>query len=227
MSHSPLSLTVIIPTLNEAEWIASCIDNVRARLPTAKILIVDGGSQDETIRIADDYGASVIHSSKGRGLQMHTAAQQTESDALLFLHADTLLPNNSEQILSDYFSKPDNQIATFRLSFDQKSWFLSACAWLTRFDTVFTRFGDQGIAIKRDFYHQIGGFPEWPLFEDVELLRIARRQTSVRSLRAYVTTSSRRFDKRGMLSQQWLNTRLLCRFLLGTSPETLAARYRS
>ncbi len=227
MPSSSLSLTVIIPTLNEIPWIARSIANVQTCLPAAKILVVDGGSQDETIRIAEDLGVAVINSPQGRGMQMHTAAQQAKSDVLLFLHADTLLPDNAEQVLSDYFTELENRIATFRLSFDQPSWFLSSCAWLTRFDTVFTRFGDQGIAIRRDFYQQIGGFPEWPLFEDVELLRIARRQTSVRSLRAQVTTSSRRFAKRGMLSQQWLNARLLCRFLLGTSPKILAARYRS
>ena len=226
MSNPLPSLTIIIPTLNEAAWIAQCIDNTSTCLPHAKLLIVDGGSDDETIKIAEQRGISVIRSGKGRGLQLHTAAQQADSELLLFLHADTQLPSNAAPVLADCFSVPENLIATFRLSFDQSSWFLRACAWLTRFDTVFTSFGDQGIAITRDFYHQIGGFPTWPLFEDVELLRNARRRTSVRSLPAAVSTSSRRFLKRGVVRQQWLNTHLLCRFLLGASPEKLATQYR-
>lgn len=220
------SLTVIIPTLNETRWIAQCIDNVKKCLPRAKILIVDGGSQDDTVEIAEECGLNVIRSAKGRGLQLHTAAQQTDTQLLLFLHADTQLPPNAERLIAEYFSAPENQVAKFRLSFEPSSRFLRACAWLTRFDTVFTSFGDQGIAIRREFYDQIGGFPPWPLFEDVELLRVARRQTSVQSLPAAVSTSSRRFQKRGILRQQWLNTRLLCRFLLGASPEKLAHLYR-
>jgi len=78
----------------------------------------------------------------------------------------------------------------------------------------------------RDFYYHIGGFPPWPLFEDVELFRKALRLASVRSIPAAVSTSSRRFQARGILRPQWLNPRLLCRFLLGASPEKLASRYR-
>ena len=88
------------------------------------------------------------------------------------------------------------------------------------------RFGDQGILIRRDFYHALGGFPAWPLFEDVALLQRARRTIRIRSLPAAVTTSARRFDHRGHLNQQWLNARLLCQYLLGARPERLAEIYR-
>jgi len=100
-------------------------------------------------------------------------------------------------------------------------------AWFSRFDSVFTRFGDQGIVVRRPFYEQLGGFPPWPLFEDVEFLRRARRLTRGWSFPADVTTSARRFRRHGVLRQQLQNTRLLLRFLAGTSPERLAAEYRA
>jgi hypothetical protein len=117
------------------------------------------------------------------------------------------------------------RIGTFRLAFDAGGVFLRACAWLTRFDSVFTRFGDQVIVVRREFYAQLGGFPPWPLFEDVELLRRARRVARVWSLPACVTTSARRFHRHGTLRQQWRNARLLLRFLAGASPHALAAEY--
>ena len=104
--------------------------------------------------------------------------------------------------------------------------FLRLCSWLTRFDSVFTRFGDQGIVVRRAFYTSLGGFPAWPLFEDVELLRQARRETRVWSLPAELTTSARRFRRCGPVRQQMRNGRLLVRFLLGTAPDVLAREYR-
>ncbi|MBL9202301.1 MAG: hypothetical protein JNL39_17460 [Opitutaceae bacterium] len=160
-------------------------------------------------------------------MQLAAGAAATQGTWLVFLHADTLLPAHAAAVLAPYFIRDDVRIGTFRLAFDDGGWFLRACAWLTRFDSVFTRFGDQAIVVRRDFYAQLGGFPPWLLFEDVELLRRARRVTRVWSFPAAVTTSARRFRHRGPLRQQWLNTRLLLRFLAGTSPETLARRYRS
>lgn len=221
------SLTVIIPTLNEEACLKRSIANVRACLPTADLLIVDGGSRDNTIRIAHDLGVRILSSEIGRGTQLDTGAQHASSDLMLFLHADTLLPANADELLRQFFGGSEERIATFRLSFDHPNWFLRTCAWFTRFDSVFTRFGDQGIAITRKLYRQIGGFPHWPLFEDVEFLRRARRHADVHSLPSAVTTSSRRFRKHGVLRQQWFNALLLCRFLLGTSPHILAKHYRS
>ena len=225
MSGLP-SFAVIIPALNEAVEIADCVRNARKCLPTAEVIVVDGGSEDDTAANASDAGARVVQSERGRGIQCATGAEKTSARNLIFLHADTRLPPDAGKILARQFANPDASVATFRLKFQDGSLFLRLCAWCTRFDSVFTRFGDQAIVIRSDFYRALGGFPPWPLFEDVELLRRARRLTRVHSLASSVTTSSRRFQRRGPLRQQLQNGLLLTRYLLGSSPHQLAAEYR-
>ncbi|MBI3884537.1 MAG: TIGR04283 family arsenosugar biosynthesis glycosyltransferase [Opitutae bacterium] len=220
------SLSVIIPTLDEAARIAAAVASVRARLPQAEIIVADGGSQDGTAAAAAQAGARVVAAPRGRGPQCIAGAAAANGELLLFLHADTELPANAAAVLAEQFARPTVRIGTFRLKFDEAGWFLRASAWCSRLDSVFTRFGDQGIAIRRDFYDELGGFPPWPLFEDVELLRRARRVTRVWSFPAQVTTSARRFRRHGPWRQQFRNGGLVLRYLLGASPERLAAEYR-
>jgi len=227
VAATPLAL--VIPALHEAAHIRETVTQARAQFPGAPVFVVDGASRDDTVALARAAGAEVVASARGRGLQCRTgaaAAADTGAAWLLFLHADTRLPGNAAGVVARFIAQPGVNAATFRLRFDSAGWFLRACAWLTRFDSVFTRFGDQGILIRRSCYDALGGFPAWPLFEDVELLQRVRKKTKLHSLPAAVTTSSRRFDRRGVFRQQWLNTRLLLRYLAGTSPETLAAIYR-
>jgi rSAM/selenodomain-associated transferase 2 len=219
-------LTVIIPTLDEAAMIAATVRATRQIVPHARIIVADGGSADATVFEAQSAGAETISAARGRGAQMAAAAQLACTEWLLFLHADTQLPDNATAVIADFVRRPDARIATFRLRFDHAGWFLRACCWFTRFDSVFTRFGDQGILIRRQFYQELGGFPPWPLFEDATLLRRARLRARVWSLPAAVTTSARRFDRRGHFRQQLLNAMLLLRFLAGASPERLAVIYR-
>lgn len=224
---SALRISVIVPTLNEAAHLAATVDSIRASLPTAEIIVADGGSSDETPRLAAQLGAHVITSATGRGAQLAAGAAHACGDLLVFLHADTRLPADASAVLDRSFARPEVALGTFRMKFDQAGLLLRASAWLTRFDSVFTRFGDQAIVVRRTFYQELGGFPPWPLFEDVEILRRARRVSRVWSFPAYVTTSARRFRRRGPLRQQWLNTCLLVRFLTGTPPATLATLYRT
>ncbi len=219
-------ISVVIPALNEAAAIAATIQRVRAVLPNAEIIVADGGSGDATLALARAAGAHALTATRGRGPQLAAGAAAARGDVLLFLHADTLLPADAAAVLTAAFARPEVHVGTFRLRFDRGGVFLRGCAWCSRFDSVFTRFGDQGIAVRRDLHVQLGGFPAWPLFEDVEFLRRARRVTRVWSFPACVTTSARRFRQRGALRQQWLNARLLLRFLAGTPPETLARLYR-
>lgn len=172
-------------------------------------------------------GAEVVFAARGRGVQLAAGTASVRTAWLLFLHADTKLPATAGSVIAEFCREPNVQIATFRLQFDRAGWFLRACCWFTRFDSVFTRFGDQGILIRADFYRMLGGFPAWPLFEDVALLQRARRHTRIWSLAAAVTTSARRFEHRGHFSQQLLNACLLFRYLIGTPPQRLAEIYRA
>jgi rSAM/selenodomain-associated transferase 2 len=223
-SRSPI--TVIIPALNEAAAIRDTIVTTAQRLREARVIVVDGGSTDTTRAIAQEAGAAVLTATRGRGVQCHAGALAATSEWLLFLHADTTLPSNADPVVARFIALANAQVATFRLRFDQPGLFLRACCAFTRFDSVFTRFGDQGILIRRAFYHELGGFSSWPLFEDVALLQRARRRAKIHSLPAAVTTSTRRFQAHGHLRQQWQNARLLLRYLGGTSPHVLAKEYR-
>lgn len=223
----PVSLAVIIPALDEAAGIRAAVQSTKSALPAATVMVVDGASSDGTASLARAAGAEVIVTARGRGVQLASGAGSVDAEWLLFLHADTALPANAADVIADFVRLPHAEVATFRLRFDCADRFLRACAWFTRFDSVFTRFGDQGILIRREFYRALGGFPAWPLFEDVALLQRARRVTRVWSLPAAVTTSARRFEHRGRLRQQWLNARLLFRYLAGAPPERLAEIYRA
>ena len=220
-----MKISVIVPTLNEAARLPATLNRVRVALPMAELIVADGGSTDATMDIARANGAQVIATARGRGLQLAAGANAAHGNLLLFLHADTLLPLNATAVLTRAFADRRMQIGTFRLEFDHPGWFLRSCAWLTRFDFVFTRFGDQAIVVRRDFYAELGGFPPWMLFEDVELLRRARRRERVASFPAAVTTSARRFLHRGQFRQQWTNGWLLLRFLAGACPQQLAREY--
>ncbi len=227
MPASTFPITVIVPALNEAAAIRDTIETTVGRLPGARVIVVDGGSTDATGAVARQAGAAVLTSARGRGVQCHTGALAAASEWLLFLHADTTLPPNVDPVVARFIAQAKTPVATFRLQFDHPGWFLRACCACTRFDSVFTRFGDQGILIRRSFYHELGGFPPWPLFEDVALLQRARRRAKIHSLPAAVTTSARRFQAHGHLRQQWWNARLLLRYLGGTSPHVLAAEYHA
>lgn len=220
------AVSVIILTLNEAPRITRAVGDVRAKLPESEIIVVDGGSTDGSDQLAARAGARLVTATGGRGPQCRAGAAAASGAVLLFLHADTHLPLDAAPVLRAAFARPEVLIGTFRLSFDRSTPFLRACAWLTRFDSVFTRFGDQGIALRREFLTALGGFPDWPLFEDVEFLRRARRRTRIWSFPASVITSARRFQRRGQFRQQGQNAVLLLRFLLGASPQALAAEYR-
>ena len=224
-NSSPETLSIVIPTLNEAARLGATLEAAAQSLPSARLIVADGQSTDRTREIAAQHGAHVIVTRRGRGRQCRAGAAVADSDWLLFLHADTHLPPEAGTIFSRFTIETDAQIATFRLRFDSSSWFLRACGWCTRFDSVFTRFGDQGILVRREFYDALGGFPDWPLLEDVALLQRARAATSVRSLPAHVITSARRFAQRGVFAQQWLNARVLIRYLCGASPSELATHY--
>lgn len=218
--------SVIIPTLNEAANIADCIQRLRTLNSSVQIIVVDGGSRDQTTLIAEKSGAEVICSAPGRGVQCNYGSKKANGDILIFLHADTLLPSNAFMFLNNLFSDPRVKIGTFRLRFDSENWFLGLCGYLTRFDSILTRFGDQGIVVRGSFFGELGGFPEWPLFEDVEFLKRARRVAKIYSFPACVVTSARKFTARGPIRQQLRNGILMLKYLCGVPVGQLAQEYQ-
>lgn len=218
-------LSIIIPALNESARIVACVKSCITSAPSAEIIVVDGGSNDSTTVLAEKAGAKVVHSPTGRSRQCNAGAKVATGSLLLFLHADSTLSKDAGKELSRMFERADFQIGTFQLRFDKQSRLLSLYAALTRFDSIWTSFGDQGIAVRHDFFEKIGRFPDWPLFDDVALLQSARRLTIIHSIKATVTTSARRFIKLGLIRTQLLNGWLILRYLLGASPKSLARTY--
>lgn len=224
MSHR-FRYSVVIPVLDEAAWVRESVLGVSKLEPEAEVIVVDGGSRDDTVLRARTTGARVMRSARGRGIQCNVGAQAASGDVLLFLHADTALPEDAFARLEKEFRDPKVQVGTFRLSFRENRPLLRLYSAATRFDSVFTRFGDQCIVVRREFFESVGGFPDWPLFEDVHFLRKARRLTKIRSFPATVTSSARRFVRYGILRTQIKNGWLLGRYLLGTSASVLSDRY--
>lgn len=184
-------------------------------------------STDSGVDSTATSGIQRLRAPRGRGTQCNAGAARATGPLLLFLHDDTALPVEAPGVVSNAFADPRTQIACFRLRFDHEHWLLAIYAFCSRFDSSLTSFGDQGILIRRSFFAAIGGFPDWPLFEDVDLLNRARHRTRkrIKKLPAVVTTSTVRFLENGILRQQLLNAELMLRFSLGASPESLRRRY--
>ncbi len=222
-----IRFSVIIPTLNEEKAIGKCIEAVRGIETTVEIIVSDGGSADRTVEVAESHGVVVCRSPKGRGRQMNAGASLAKGDILLFLHADTFPPGGAFNRLTSIFSDSGVKIGVFGLSFDMKHWLLGL-GLLERLSAVgpgWLRFGDSSITIRRDFFQSLGGFPDQPLFEDLELLRRAARITRIKRIPMKVVTSARRFVDSGVVRQLIRNVYYTARYFTGTSPETLAEAY--
>jgi rSAM/selenodomain-associated transferase 2 len=220
------SFSVVIPTLNEASRVRDSVRWVRSLAPQAQVIVVDGGSSDRTVDIAQQAGAQVFRTGSGRGLQCNLGAKKAAGDILLFLHVDTRLPRNAFEVIESSFSSDRVQIGTFRLRFDWPHPILRMYSLFSAIDTIFTRFGDQCIVVRKRFFYKLGGFPDWPLFEDVALLQEARRRTRVYSFPATVVTSARRYRRYGVVGQQLKNLRYMRMYLSGVPVEEIAERYR-
>ena len=220
-----VNFSLIIPTLNEEAVIQSCISGIRRLNPDTEIIVADGGSTDDTVPIARSLGARLYQSESGRGIQCNAGAGIATGEVLVFLHADTQLPAGALKKLGEIFSDDQVQCGTFRLSFDSVHWFLRLISFLSLFDFGLFRFGDQCLVIRKSFFESIGGFSASKLFEDMELVRRARKRTRIMRFPMTVTTSARRFLENGVIRQHLRNSWYTSRYLLGVSPEKLAVEY--
>ncbi len=220
-----ITFSVIIPTLNEEKLIGTCIRHLRQLDPNVEIIVADGKSDDKTAQVAAELGTIVASSERGRGYQCNAGATRASADVLLFLHVDTKLPSHAFTQLGLFFHNRKVNVGVFRLRLDVKHPFLDLYARCNRFDSVLTRFGDQAIAIRTSFFHAIGGFPKWILYEDVRLLQKARKRTHVYLFPGTVVTSARRFVEKGIIRQCCRDMWYMLSYLVGVSPSRLAVKY--
>lgn len=221
---SATSISVIIPTLNEAVRLPATLAAVQAQAGPLETVVADGGSDDATVDVASGR-ARVVQSPPGRGRQMNAGAAAARGDVLLFLHADTLLPPGALAAVRAVLADPAAEAGTFRLRFDRRSPLLrcyGACTWLP---LPHLCFGDRGLFVRRTVFDAVGGYPEWPMFEDLELAARLHRRGGFHFLRSAVTTAARRFEAQGLVRQQLRNAYLWTHYQFGTDPRRLAHLY--
>ncbi len=217
--------SVIIPTLNEEKYLPPVLEHLKNIDEDLEIIIADGGSEDNTVKMAEKFNVKVCKSEKGKGIQLNNGAGYATGNVLIFLHADTFLPVNAFSLINEYLLVRKVDIAAFKMKFDKQSFLMDIYSWFTKFDSIFTTFGDQAIVIRRDFFNKLNGFPNLTIFEDVELCRKARRKTKIYKLPAFVTTSARRFIRKGILKTQLLNGLYIMGYLIGVSPARIYKKY--
>jgi len=222
------SLSIIIPVLNEAENIAAALDAL-APFPArnAEVIVVDGGSTDETAALAKPLADFVISSAPGRATQMNNGAAAARGDVLLFLHADTRLPPDADRLVTDSLSKSGRAWGRFDVAIESSHPLLGivAASMNARSRLTGIATGDQAIFVTREAFNAVGGFPDIALMEDIELSRRLKRLSRPLCLTARVTTSGRRWEKRGVVRTILLMWRLRLGYFLGAKSEELARRY--
>jgi len=223
--REPTRISVIIPTLNEADTLGPTLRRLQQQTGPFEPIVVDGGSDDATRAVARSWGATVLRASQGRAAQMNRGAEAATGSIFLFLHADTLLPPHGLASIRRTLDAPDASSGTFRLRFDDSSPLLRFYAWCTRWPWIRLCFGDRGQFAERSAFETVGGFPEWPLFEDLELAERLHEHGGFRFLDTAVLTSARRFHRHGPLQQQLRNLYLWAHYMWGTDPERVAPLY--
>ncbi|MFQ5418284.1 MAG: TIGR04283 family arsenosugar biosynthesis glycosyltransferase [Myxococcota bacterium] len=193
-----MKLSVVIPALEEADWIAGAVES--SRTEDAVVIVVDGGSRDGTPDIAALAGARVVASSPGRARQLQVGAELSESDVLVFLHADTRLAPGYGAVIREGLRSPDVVGGAFRLRFDTRSASLRLVEWAARLRAALFGwpYGDQVLFVRRAVLEEIGGVPQAPILEDLDLVRAMRRCGRLALLPLPVTTSARRYLERGV-----------------------------
>jgi rSAM/selenodomain-associated transferase 2 len=222
-----MKLSVIVPMLNEERTFASALAAIRRGAPDAEIVVVDGGSIDASIAVAEPLANSVISAPRGRAQQMNSGAKAASGDALAFVHADSMVPRDFGDAIGAALSDPQIVGGRFDVELDESTLICRLIGALISIRSRLSRTGtgDQAIFARRDVFERLGGFPDIALCEDLDFARRLKRAGRVACLRSRVITSARRWRNRGFartILRMW-TIRLL--YLAGVSPAQLARMY--
>jgi rSAM/selenodomain-associated transferase 2 len=218
-----MRLSIVIPALNEAAVIGAALSSlapIRAR--GHEVIVADGGSEDGTPELAAPLSDRVVTAPRGRASQMNAGAAAANGDALLFLHADTRLPENADYAIADALRK--SNWGRFDVAIEGRSPLLPAIAFFMNLRSRLTGIatGDQAIFVRGAAF---GGFPQIALMEDVAFCKAMKRRSPPACLREKVTTSGRRWDEQGVWRTMFLMWRLRLAYFFGAGPDELARRY--
>lgn len=225
MNRKPY-LSIVIPTLNEGSNIKASIHS--AHHEDAEIIVMDGGSIDNTVAQAMDAGARVETSPRGRVAQQNRGAKLAQGRVILFLHGDTLLPTHYMTHIFEALMDPKTVAGSFRFKTDLDHPLMKIIESLTNFRSrIFELpYGDQGLFVRRSVFESLGGFPEVSLAEDLFLVRLLSKRGRIRIVPSKVITSGRRWRELGVLRTTLINQVIVAGCYLGVSPGVLARLYR-
>jgi rSAM/selenodomain-associated transferase 2 len=219
-------VSIIVPTFNEESTILDLAASLGRLNGEFEVIICDGGSADATVEMARQCGLRVIEAPRGRGVQMNAGARWAEGDTLLFLHADTRLPENAPALVAGALADERVCGGNFRLIFGgdtREARLLTRIYPLLRLGGML--YGDSAIFTRRDVFDRLGGYREYPIFEDCDLYRRMRRMGKFARLEACATTSSRRFEGRFIRTfALWSLMQVL--YWLGVHPNLLNRLYK-
>lgn len=219
---------IIIPVLNESAALSQQLNKLDVlRAMGAQVLLVDGGSHDRTVQLARDAGFDVLESVRGRARQMNAGARAAQSDLLVFLHIDTYLPSGALQQIEDHLNSQTGWGRFDVRIVGRSPWFnvISFCMnWRSRLTGIAT--GDQTFFMTRDMFDRVGGFPEQPLMEDIEMSKRLKRLGPPVCLADRVVTSGRRWEQHGVWKTILLMWRLRWAYWRGVPASELARLYR-
>jgi rSAM/selenodomain-associated transferase 2 len=223
-----MRLSVVVPALDEAANLARLLPDLRRAGPDTEIIVADGGSRDGTTDVVrGQAGVRLLAGARGRARQMNAGARQAGGDVLLFLHADTRLPDGAPGAIAAALADPAVVGGRFDVRFDSRRRVLGMVAWFmnarSRATSICT--GDQAIFVRRAAFEAVGGYPDIPLMEDIELCRRLKARGRLAALRARVTTSARKWERDGPLRTIGLMWALRLLYFCGVAPARLHRWY--
>ena len=222
-------LSIVMPVLNEAAGLGAALQALAPlKARGVQLIVADGGSKDGTVALAQAAGALVVDAPRGRAMQMNAGAQVASAEVLLFLHADTLLPDDADLLITQAVASGKTVWGRFDVRISGRSRLLQMVATFmnlrSRLSDIAT--GDQAIFMTHAAFDAVGGFPAQPLMEDIEISNRLRQLSRPACLRAKVVTSGRRWETRGVWRTVLLMWRLRFAYWRGAAPERLAELYR-
>jgi len=221
-------ISIIIPTINEADNLPLLLSDLSITKKEGEILIVDCGSEDRTIDIAYIYGAKVYKSKeRNRGLQLDIGARNSKEEWLLFLHADTRLTNDWFTKINPIFKGDKNSIFYFKFKINDKKLIYRLLEILVNFRSKYFKqpYGDQGLIIHREIYLENDGFKKIPIMEDVDFFRRLNNKKDLKQFNLPIFTSSRKWERTNIFFQALKNWKFRRRWLKGESTKSIYSDY--